>query len=74
MTPSTHTQEFEIEVIDRLGRIETELKNRSCPDHEARLRKLEGRLTWFRGGLAAFALAGTLAISILSFIFKFKKY
>jgi hypothetical protein len=55
---------FEEDVIDRLGRIETNLE--MVPDHETRLRSLEtshnraagrnGLLSVFGGGVAAFLL------------------
>jgi hypothetical protein len=53
MTPPPHSQEFQLEVIDRLARIETELLGRNCAAHAKRLEVIEGRLNWYRGGMAA---------------------
>ena len=72
MTPTLHSDDLEIDLNTRLSRLEGKidmlLSDRSCHDHEERLRKLESRMIWFRGGLAA--LSAVLALVLAYFKFK----
>lgn len=74
MTPPMHHEEdFQLETIDRLARIETMLDTflagRNCVDHTRRIEILERRVVWVKGGLAAIIMIAGVLGAFIKWVF-----